>query len=391
MKIFQVSSLLPETNYFRYLASALQDAGIDITVLADCREENQETGIKQVLLVWKKNPLYPLTILKACLKGRPDLVHLHHETNLFGGPLTAVVFPLLVFLLRLFGFRVITTIHAVVSKSEMDTRFLETFGWPARAFLVPPVRFFFSSLFWMVGRFSNLCIVHSPYLKLLLVEQYRVPADRLVIVPHGVPDKVQVPRKFPSPALWREKVEGGKFILYFGYFHRRKGLEYLIRAFGKVGDGDLKLVLAGGTLQKDYPGQLQNLAVEQGVVDRTIFTGFVTKPELRWLLDNCLFVVLPATYSIAASGPLAQVIAHEKPMIVTRLGVYEAEIEDGVNGLLAEPASVDDLAAKITQLLGDTALYKKVQKGVAEMHRERAWSQIAKNTIEIYRKVVTTS
>ncbi|MCG2685901.1 glycogen synthase, partial [Candidatus Parcubacteria bacterium] len=70
------------------------------------------------------------------------------------------------------------------------------------------------------------------------------------------------------------------------------------------------------------------------------------------------------------------------------LGVYEAEIEDGVNGLLVEPADVDDLADKINLLLQDKALYKKVQKGVAKMHRERAWSKIAKSTIELYRKVL---
>ncbi|MCG2686448.1 glycosyltransferase family 4 protein [Candidatus Parcubacteria bacterium] len=388
MKVFQVSSLLPETNYFRYLASALQDAGVDITVLADCREENRRTEVKNVQLVWKKNSFYPWAVLRACLRGKPDLVHLHHETNLFGGPLTAAIFPLLVLGLRVCGFRVVTTIHATVSKAEMDTRFLETFSWPPQAFLVPPVRIFFSGLFWLVGRFSNLCIVHSPHLKSLLVEQYRIPADRLVIIPHGVPDKVQVPSQFPSAALWREKIGEDRFILYFGYFHRRKGLEHLIKAFRRAEDKNLKLVLAGGTLQEDYPPLLENLAGVEGVSQRVVFTGFVSGPELRWLLDRCQLVVLPATYSIAASGPLAQVIAHEKPVIVTRLGVYEAEIEDGVNGLLVEPADVGDLADKINLLLQDKALYKKVQKGVAKMHRERAWSRIAQSTIEIYRKVL---
>lgn len=413
MKIGYVSTLQPDTNYFRYLALALQKAGVDVRIYADRNPTNLGVGLEYVNLLWSPGDrFYPLHILRQALRDRPNLIHLHHEVGMFGGPINASLFPLVPILLKFFGFKIVTTIHAVVKPEEIDLRFLETFAWPQKRFLIFPVKLYFFLLNWVIALFSDRVIVHAEILKKTLIESYHCPGRKILVVPHGVPEEVSSPPAGPlrpaSPNRGeREASEAGqlsvvggqllkrlgesKFLLYFGYLHRRKGLEDLIKAFSQTAvakEGTLKLVLAGGALQKDYEQKLQNLITEPGTVGKVIITGFISQSELDYLLDHCLFAVLPATYSIAASGPLAQVIAYEKPVIVSRVGVYAEEITDGGNGLLSLPGNVTDLSEKIQKLAVDENLLRKLGEGMKKMHLDRGWNSIAERTLKIYEDII---
>lgn len=392
MKIAFVATLQPDTNYFRYLALALQKTGIDVRVYADRNPKNLGVGLEHVYLLWSPGDrFYPLHILRQAFRDRPDVIHLHHEVGMFGGPINASLFPLVPILLKLFGFRVVTTIHAVVEPREIDLRFLETFAWPQKSFLIFPVKLYFFLLNWTISLFSNRVIVHAQILKKILIESYHCPERKIAVVAHGVPETVEHPLELNPRPQWLPEINTSRFILYFGYLHRRKGLEGLIRAFSEtpgVKERQVKLVLAGGCLQKDYEQKLKQLIVESGLSSKVLITGFISQTEIWYLLDHCLFVVLPATYSIAASGPLAQAIAHEKPVIVSKVGVYGEEITDGVNGLQSLANDAKDLAEKISRLLEDSVLLDKLASGMKQLHRDRAWAVIAAQTEEIYEEVI---
>ena len=107
--------------------------------------------------------------------------------------------------------------------------------------------------------------------------------------------------------------------------------------------------------------------------------------DLRFLLSACEFVVLPAIYSIASSGPLAQVFAHEKAVIVSDLGVYSEEIKPGEYGLLAKVADVGDLEKNMIRLLEEPGLKDRIVKNVAMIHIERKWGTIAGKTLSVYK------
>lgn len=301
MKIAFVSTLQPDTNYFRYLALALQDLGLDLRIYADRNPQNLEVGLKHVYLLWSPGDrFYPLHILRQAFRDRPDVIHLHHEVGMFGGPINASLFPFVPILLKMFGFRVVTTIHAVVKPAEIDLRFLATFAWPQKTFLIFPVKLYFFLLNWVISLFSDRVIVHAQILKKILIENYHCPEQKIAVVPHGVPETVGYPPVSEAGQLSAigaqllKSLDGSKFILYFGYLHRRKGLESLIKAFSQtslVGECDVKLVLAGGALQKDYEGKLKQLIVELGLSSKVLITGFIAQNELEYLLDHCLFVV----------------------------------------------------------------------------------------------------
>lgn len=388
IRVAIVSNIRPETNYSAYLIESLQkNYSSEVLVYSYCEKEKENEFVKldNKRYCWDRNWRYFFQIILQAKKDEVEILHFQHEINMFGGPRTAVLFPLLVFLSRIFGFKPVVTLHAAVPVGSFNEEFLKVFQWPRPKLLAPMVKIIFPTIYFLIGFFAKKIIVHSPGIKETLVRDYRIARNKIAVIPHGVPEDIGYQLTAVGSQL-KSKTEGKKFILYFGYLHRRKGIEYLIEAFEKVSDKypDLILILAGGTVLANYALELKAQIDSLDLAEKIIITGFIKLPELRYLLENCQFVVLPAIYSIAASGPLAQAFAHGKAVLVSDLGVYREEIQDGVNGLLAKVGDVEDLFRQMDRLLVDEVLKTSLQKSVGRILEERSWPKIAEKTLQIY-------
>lgn len=189
-KVAMVSTVLPQTNFCAYLISGLQDhLGEQAEVLAVVDRDSRNTNVHlcNVHPIWGKNLLYPFQIVRFILSERCDLVHVHHEFNMYGGSVTALLFPFLLLLLRLTRQTVVVSIHAVVAPQEVDVNFLRTFGWPATKLLVPLVRLVFTYIFRSCCLLAHQIIVHASYLRETLISCYGGHATSITVIPHGVP------------------------------------------------------------------------------------------------------------------------------------------------------------------------------------------------------------
>lgn len=391
IKVAIVSSIRPETNYSAYLIKALQKNCADrVLVYSYCEneKENEAIDLENKRYCWDRNWRYFFQVLSQARQGGVNLLHFQHEINMFGGPRTAVIFPFLVLASRILGFKPIVTVHAVVPRKEFNRTFLEVFEWPKPILTLPLVKIVFPVIYFLIGLFAKKIIVHSPGLRDLLVTDYSFNSQKIEVIPHGIPEAISYPLSEVSRQLL-DRLGDKKLLLYFGYLHRRKGLEVLIRALAKVVKDfpDLRLVLGGGTVMPGYLRELEELIRRLKINDRVLVTGFLKLTDLRYLIDGCHFVVLPAIYSIAASGPLAQVWAQGKAVIVSDLGVYHEEIRDRVNGLLAKVGDVDDLAGRMKELLIDETLRASIQKEVLRIREERDWRKISEKTVQIYQSL----
>jgi glycosyltransferase involved in cell wall biosynthesis len=388
IKVAIVSSIRPATNYSAYLISELQRKlrkEIEVLVYSSKEQENFKVPLKNIKLVWSKNVFYPFRVMRQAMRDKPDIVHLQHEINMFGGLGTAIIFPLLPLLLKIVKSRVVVTIHAVVDQGRINKEFLESFASGDKKLSLFLVRFFFRLLYYLTGVFSDRLIVHSMGMKSLLVNPYNVDKRKIEVIPHGVPNKINFDWACEPKFRWAKGISTKTFLLSYGYLHRRKGLELILKSFQQVlvNYPTLFLVIAGGTLQKDYEVYLKQLVKDLKIEEKVIFTGFVSEAELNWLMTRCKFILLPAKYSIAASGPLAQAIARHVPTIVSDVGVFREEIEDFLDGVRAKN-NIDSWTKRIEQLLANDELYLKIVNNLKKKHRERCWSQIARKTIKIY-------
>lgn len=196
------------------------------------------------------------------------------------------------------------------------------------------------------------------------------------IAPVGLdPELFRIDPSIPTP------VEGD-YIISVGALKHRKGFHVSLPAFAKIAPAfpALRYVIVGDQRQTSYFDSLKKTAEELGVTDRVVFLERVSDEELLGLYNHAvLFLLIPITSRQALEG-FGMVFLEANACGLATVGAYdsgaEAAIENGVSGLLAQP-EVDDVAEKLSTILGDPALRARLAAGGIERARTFHWDRIA--------------
>lgn len=391
-KIAFITTLQPATHYSRYLVGAMQkpSSPSEIYIWADNDPKNRQVPLKNVKPLWNPKGDYVDQILVEAKRLKPDLIHIQHEINMFGGSRRALRFPSLPRALKQAGFKVLITFHAVVAQDDINSEFLQAFSLPRFKPLILVLRAGFRRLFRQAAKFADGIIVHSEVTKHVLVDDYGINSEKISVIPIGIPPKASDGKSTAPKTLKLPK--DAKVLLYFGYLIRRKGLEYLIDGFATAArkQKNLHLILAGGALdyQKDYPEELKKRINKLPCADRFHFTGFVSEPELNWLYDRSLALILPYTLSISSSLPLSFAFQHGKPVLASSIGTLRDEIRSGRDGLLFAPKSAKAITNTVEKLMKKPALQKQLQAGALENLQTRSWNKVGHLTANLYKQLV---
>ena len=152
-------------------------------------------------------------------------------------------------------------------------------------------------------------------------------------------------------------------ILFAGRLEQEKNVEFLVKAFAKFLETqqDASLWIAGkGSLK----APLESLCARLGISPKVHFLGFVQHEQLASYYAACDLFVLPSF--METQGMVAmEAMWFSKPIIVTSSIVSAEElVDDGQNGYIIDPKSVDDLASKFAILQSDPELRQTMgQKG----------------------------
>jgi glycosyltransferase involved in cell wall biosynthesis len=143
---------------------------------------------------------------------------------------------------------------------------------------------------------------------------------------------------------------GRKVALFLGLIRPYKGVDLLLEAFARQPEECDWLLLVAGEPWGDLGPALQRQVGESGLEGRVrLRLGWVPETDVPTLLEAADLVVLPyRSGSQSAVAPLA--LAAGLPVLSTRVGGLSEVIQDGVNGLLVAPGSVDELAAAFGRL-----------------------------------------
>jgi glycosyltransferase involved in cell wall biosynthesis len=153
-------------------------------------------------------------------------------------------------------------------------------------------------------------------------------------------------------------------IIYVNSLNPKKGIEQLLDAANLLlpRRPEAKLVVIGGdnmrALRGKYLEQLRE-RVAPVLRARVEFAGRLPREQVRdWMrrAEVCVFPSHMETFGIAP----AEAMATGRPVIYSRLGPGPELVTAEVTGLLCDPYSPEDIAAKIGRLLSDTALAARV-------------------------------
>jgi glycosyltransferase involved in cell wall biosynthesis len=173
-----------------------------------------------------------------------------------------------------------------------------------------------------------------------------VPSERIKIVHFDTSVLIVEEKHISAAKRLRESLKAEKVILYFGRLIKRKGVDYLIRAFAKLvmEHSDTVLIIAGEGEEKR---NLQKLCRMLNVEDRVHFAGFVKEEDKPTYFLACdIFVCPSVTLEMPEIWGLVvnEAMSVGKPVIVTTaVGCSSDLVKHGVNGYIVPEKDADAL------------------------------------------------
>ncbi len=297
-----------------------------------------------------------------------DMVCLQHEYGIFGGPAGSHILHLL----RGLKMPVVTTLHTVLREPDADQLVVME----------------------EIAELSDRLIVMSQLSSQFLQEIFKVPASKIDMVPHGVPDL-----PFLDPNFYKDRfgVEGKAVLLTFGLLSPNKGIENVIKAMPQILSKHENVVylVAGAThphiLRREgdkYRAGLQALAREVGVESQVIFHDrFATPEEMAEFIGAADIYVTPYRHEAqVVSGTLAYALGAGKAIISTPYW-HASELLDEGRGALVPFQDPGAIAQKTIELLSTPALRHAMRKRAYLFARDMVWKKSAQGYMASFSRV----
>jgi glycosyltransferase involved in cell wall biosynthesis len=323
-----------------------------------------EVGANVVTSRFWRQPISPLLDLRAfwelfrlCRREKFDIVNTHTSKGGFLGRIAA----------RLAGVPlVIHTAHGYAF-NEVDSKL---------------TALFYTYLEKFAAYSCDLVISVNEEERLIAIQKKVVSPDKIVTVLNGI-NVSKFENVVPTDSLRRELDPSGEAILIgaTGRLTPQKGFTYLIRAMPFILEAypHARVMFVGDGLLE---AQLKSLAGELGIADQCQFLGFREDvPELLACFD---IFVLPSLWE-GLSISLLEAMAAGKPLVTTNIKGNREVIDDGVDGLLVNPADPVALADAATKLIRDEerarAMGERAKQKIKESFSEEV---MVERTLELY-------
>jgi len=150
-------------------------------------------------------------------------------------------------------------------------------------------------------------------------------------------------------------------ILCVARIHPEKGLEDLIHATPIIIKKfpNIKIKIIGLVDDKNYFKKIKKLIQELDCIQNIELVGPIAHNDLVKWYNLCKIFVLTSKTEEQSIVTL-EAMACGKPVVVTKVGALPEFIEDGSNGFLMDLKQPEELAEKITLLMNDEQLRKKI-------------------------------
>jgi glycosyltransferase involved in cell wall biosynthesis len=208
-----------------------------------------------------------------------------------------------------------------------------------------------------------------------------VPADKLRVVPNGVPAHGSLrPRSKP-----RDRWMLGCVAL----FRPRKGLEVLLKALAALRQARLpvRLRVIGSFETSQYEQELRSLATGLGVSDLIEWRGFSSRVSEE--LDELDLFILPSLFGEGMPMVVLEAMAAGLPVIGTNVEGVPEVVRDGLEGLIVPPGDAAALAGAIERFIAGEVNWTEMRRNGHRRQAERFSQQsMAAAVADVYRRVL---
>ena len=297
--------------------------------------------------------------------GQFEVVSLQHEFGIFGGEAGDHIMALLSRLTM----PIVTTLHTVLSEpTPLQRRVLDR-----------------------IVDASSKVVVMAEKGRELLRTVHRVPAEKIEIIPHGIPDMAFVE---PDQAKLKLGFSGRTVILTFGLLSPNKGVEVMIDAMPSIlkSHKNAVYVVLGAThpnlvrhhgeaYRESLVARVRALGIEDHVV---FFDQFVDRATLLGFISMCDVYVTPyLNEAQMTSGTLAYSFGLGKAVVSTPYWHARELLADG-RGILVPFGDVTAIGNEIAGLLTNNARRQAMRKRSYSSSRSMTWERTAERYLTTF-------
>ncbi|OGE42606.1 hypothetical protein A3B45_00145 [Candidatus Daviesbacteria bacterium RIFCSPLOWO2_01_FULL_39_12] len=246
-------------------------------------------------------------------------------------------------------------------------------------------QFGYKAVFKKAIKNAQKILVPSNYVKDLLVKQWEVDGEKIIVTYEAVDDKVfsigKLMKKNDEEKMLHKFNIKPPYIFYVGNAHPHKNVEGLIKALLRLKENypNLILVLSG---QDHYFWQRIK---RENQYDGIIYTGYVSDEQLVALYKNASCFVMPS-FEEGFGIPLLEAMASGCPVVSSNAGALKEVGGDAA--IYFDPHNMDDMTKKISQVLNSEKLRKELTEKGLKRYKQFSWEKLAKQTLEVYSECV---
>ncbi|NLI74224.1 MAG: glycosyltransferase family 4 protein [Euryarchaeota archaeon] len=261
-------------------------------------------------------PIYPTNKCEILSKLDVDIIHSHGL--LFMGVRS-------MFAARTLAKPVVVTFHTMITEAAHYYARLPIPEWMTN-------RLFWIYLRQLLERADAVVAPTDAIRKELL--NYAPDMNRVDVIPTGVDCRRFSPSNDGSLIRQRYGLEDNKIIMHVGRVAREKNLELLLEGFSYLLDSEpaARLVIVGAGPAKKYYMELAN---ENGLSDKVVFTGFVPDSELADYYAACDAFAISSKFETQGLAAL-EAMASGKPVAGINYRAIAEMVQHGKNGFLFE-------------------------------------------------------
>ena len=303
---------------------------------------------------------------------KTKLVCIQHEFGLFGGEFGEYLVPFMEELEK----PVVTTFHSVIPGNPKPERH--------RRYVVKKL-----------CQNSNKVAVISGFAKDILMQQYSIQDEKIVVIPHGVPP---IPFREEEKAKRQLGFQGRTLLSTFGLMSRRKGIHYVLRALPHIVEQhpNVLYLVIGETHPmvrkregERYRNYLKKLVKELNLRNHVMFENrYVALQEIcDYIQATDVYITPYYDPSQVSSGTLAYAVASGTACVATPY-LYARDVLRHGRGCIVKFKSSRAIADSVNKILANRKLRLSLERKAYNYTRGWQWPSIADTYLDIFEQAL---
>jgi len=216
--------------------------------------------------------------------------------------------------------------------------------------------------------------------------QYKIPEDKLVVIPNGIDINKFKPMSVEDLKK-KLNLKNEKVIVSVGTMNKQKGFHLLLKILPDIlKKKKVKLIIIG---TGPHLQVFKDMAVKLNISNDVIFTGRVSDEDLLKYYNLADVFVFSTLRMEGLPLVIPEAMVCEKPVIASRIGGIPTAINNNKDGILIEPGNLKELKEKILEILDNEEKAKKLGENARRKVIERfSLDRMVEETIKVYEEVI---